>query len=504
MSSPTKPTACIDDLPPEMICELFKHLPPKDLTACSMVNKRWHSIHAAFKLHRLAVLGFHPFYELIKFYGSSWPIQEAERCDLATFLRLAEKPLLSNLKHLALSDWVKFDLNKLNRFQQLVHLEIHTHPAGEVRLNLPRLKVLSFCNSNDSCDLSIDCPELSTLTYFEADYFKADHTYLMVKHPEKITKLETNMFGQQLTRFKSVECLVTWNFQAISQATLLSLPSLRELRYDREIEKLVEEELGSEVGTIDHMKRTVNEFLGEAKKLRGRDFRFTFSGFLLTNVKLDQIDFGVQVQDDGYEYGEYEYVCNEYIYLKNYQLIEPDALHFVKCVCYSTRLSSWTGEFPRCFSQKFTGIEEVEVDDAVKDEAHLLWFLKSLKLLRTLELDYVELSQEFYDQLPTAAHSLVNLNFRGNWETELQLSFDFIARFAQLSDLTIDKPLSLNSATSLARRLGGLKAAFIRVRSGEDLWIKIERGSPVWMINSLRGTLFETKDPDEIVNFLMR
>ena len=44
MSSPAKPTepaTSIEDLPPEMIFELFKYLHVEDLAICSMVNKRW-------------------------------------------------------------------------------------------------------------------------------------------------------------------------------------------------------------------------------------------------------------------------------------------------------------------------------------------------------------------------------------------------------------------------------------------------------------------------------
>ena len=125
MSSPSKPTepaASIDDLPPEMICELFEYLQPKDLAACSMVNKRWHSIYGGFRMHRLVAVDYDNwYYDLGKWYNSNQAIRE-ERSHLKIFRLLAEKPLLSNLKHLALSG--ELDLNELNRFRQLVHLEI--------------------------------------------------------------------------------------------------------------------------------------------------------------------------------------------------------------------------------------------------------------------------------------------------------------------------------------------------------------------------------------------
>ena len=497
MSSPTKPTTCIEDLPPEMISELFEHLPPKDLIACSMVNTRWQSIHAAFKLHRLAAIDRDR--ERIKWYGSNRPIQEAERCGPATFLRLVEKPLLSNLKQLALNCDLDFDLNELNRFRQLVHLEINIDLAGKVHLNLPKLKVLAFHDFNFDCALSIDCPELNTLLYLA----ETEYAHLLnVKHPETIRRLETNPVGQQLTRFKSVECLVIYEFEAISKATLLSLPALRELRYEQSIMELVYDEFNNEFGTIDRVKRKLSKFLDEAKKLRGSDFRFTFAGLQLTNVKADQIDFGLKVNKHG------EWVSNEYIYMKNYHLIEPDALHFVRLIDYTDLLSHTTGEIPRCFFQKFTVINELLIHSVVKDPDHLLWFLKSLRSLRRLTFEDVKLSQEFYDQLPAVAPSLLDLQMSGQcWNDERPLNFDFIAQLS-LSEIRIFPDLPLRSATSLVRWLGKLERALIRFRSGRDFWIKKDRGSPLWKVQDkftpdspTDRTLFETENADELVIF---
>ena len=207
MSSPTKPTTCIEDLPPEMIRELFKNMDTEDLIACSMVNKRWHSIYAAFKLHRLVVFDYDPDFELVKWwYDSNRLIRETQRCSQTVFNRLAEKPLLSNLKQLAVCGYkFEFDLNKLNRFRHLVHLEIDTPLAGKVHLSLPRLKVLVIHYINGYCALSIDCPQLSTLYYYEYE----DVNLLEMKHPETIRRLETNLVGSKLAPFKGVEPPVT-------------------------------------------------------------------------------------------------------------------------------------------------------------------------------------------------------------------------------------------------------------------------------------------------------
>ena len=249
-------------------------------------------------------------------------------------------------------------------------------------------------------------------------------------------------------------------------------------------------------GGIDRMKRMLSEFVNEAKKLRGCDFQFTFSGFKLTKVNVDQIDFVVD-EESG------ETVCNEYVYPKNYQLIEPGALHFVYRVDYTRLVNSVPGEFPRCFSQKFTDIEEVYATAEVQDLKHFLWFLKSLRTLRSLELEHAELSQEFYDQLPASAHSLIRLELRaGFWKNMLQLNCDFISKFSCLSYLTIEH-LSLESFTSLVRSLGKLVESYFDVRSkGECIEIEKESDSSVWKILKAGHLPFETENPDEILNFI--
>ena len=505
----SKPTTSIDDLPPEMICELFEHLPLKDLAACSLVNKRWHSIYSNFKVHSLVVTNYHRAnprrnvrhgrFDLDKWYKSNQTIREAERCPPTMFLRLAEKPLLSNLRHLAVCMYKpEFDLNELNRFQQLLHLEINVSSIDEaMHLNLSRLKVLAFHRYNKNCPLSIDCPLLSTLLYHGEP---EDANLLDVKHPETIRMLETNMFSPEwLIPFKSVECLVTDQFKVISQATLLSLPRLRELRYEVAIDWVFMNESHRGVSTLDRVKRTLSEFLSETRKLRGSDFRFTFAGLQLNNVNVDQIDFGAHFDERFRE----DRVHNEYVYMKNYHLIEPGALHFVNQIDYTRLLNHVTGEFPRCFLLKFTDIGQVLTTAKVQDPDHFLRFLKSLRSLRSLWLDGTRLGQAFYDQLPASAHSLDNLYLCGeHCENGLQLNFDFIGSFSYLSELVINRALSLESLPSLVRSLGKLEEAEFGVRVKEKVF-KINKliGSAEWWITRGEKAPFRTENPDEIANF---
>ena len=492
-------SASIEDLPPEIISMLFKYLPPMDLAACSMVNRRWYSIYATFKLHRLAAIGNVPF-ELGNWSYLDRRIEATERCHPA-ILRCSTKKLLSNLEHLLVfGSWSEFNPNWLNRFSQLVHLELYIDDFDnakwkmnwDINLKLPKLKVLAFHCFNPG-NLLIDSPLLNTLAYTGEDASQLD-----VKHPETIRKLATNMTGPKLAPFKDVECLITKEFKAIEMPTLLWLPRLKEIRCTLNIENLIGKWPRI---TVDFVKERLNEFMDEAKRLRGSDFRFNFAGFQLANVDIDEIDFGAEVD----RYGR-ERVCKENVYMKNYHLIESDALKFVRIVNYTCLLKHATEEFPSCFFQKFTGIEEVEVHGLVKDPDHLLWFLKSLKFLKRLWLENAVLSQEFYDQLPTAASWLTRLEFRGDWRNKVHLNFDFITEFSctSLSSLDLQQALSLESTISLVRSSADLKKLFLTVclKENYSLYAVKKRGASSWKIFKRTETLFETENPEEIVDFL--
>ena len=213
-------------------------------------------------------------------------------------------------------------------------------------------------------------------------------------------------------------------------ATLQSLPRLKKLHFNTDIDIAFRKFRSDEAGALDRMKRMLREFLGHVKQLKRTDLQFRFAGFELTKIKLDEIDFDVQVEE------EQEIVSEEYIYLKNYHLIEPDALRFIKRVDYG-RLVHVTGEFPSCFSKKFTGIEAVRAEtEAVQDIRHFCWFLKSLKLLTTLELS-CSLGQEFYNQLPAIAPSLAVIRMVAHDPTGGLLGFAFLNGLPRLIEFSI-------------------------------------------------------------------
>ena len=443
----------IEDLPPEMICKLFKLLNAKDLVICSMVNKFWRSIYSNFKLDGLFVTTGNLNREFADNLGK-WsyldqPIEDQELCEFKVFRHLIDRPLLSNLKRLYLAGkWSDLKGDKLNGLltgsNQLLQLELRisfSYHRGELHLKLPKLKVLAFHWINQYCSLSVDCPELNVLLYQEY----AGANLLTVKHPETIRKLETNMFGTKLARF-NVEYLINRDFTdlnlpTINRSTLVSLPKLKKLDHNERLSCLPQNMRSSP----DLLKSRLREFLNDAKELKGKDFQFRFAGFQVTKAMLDQIDFKPR-----------QFYHDECVYLKNYGHIDPDAvLNFLRRVDYIHLMNSVIGELPTCFFKKFPAIREVQIADKIEDPNHFLYFLKSLRLLRRLNLYNSQLDQKYYDQLPTSARSLSTFFWKGEKKQQL-LNFGFIAQFPFLVHLSIKGNLCIESVASLVGSLGKL------------------------------------------------
>ena len=317
---------------------------------------------------------------------------------------------------------------------------------------------------------------------------------LDVRHPETIRKLYTCMRGSKLSKYKNVECLVTNRFDAICKDSLLSLPKLRELRYSETFERAFEAQHRS----LKRLKQKLKELLDDAKERQ--NFRFIFAGLRLTETNVDEIEVRELVK-----YGK-EVVPNEYAYMnrKNYQLIDG-SLEFVDRLDYNL-LSSMTKEIPACFSRKFANVKQVEAVGTVQDPTHFLSFLKALRRsLSKLRLDLPHLGQEFYDQLPASADSLVKLELRESVEN--QLNFDFIDKIPLLSSLSVEQPLLIGSLSALVRCSRKLvEGSFSLALKKKWFFVKKEKDSTKWKIceGNYRQIVLETENPNEIRQYFER
>lgn len=93
-------SATIDDLPPEILCLIFKRLSLNDLVELKWTCRLWYDLIASLRIERLYVT--ESANGLENWYHSRRLCRESEYCDLKLFL--SEFESLSNLKYLKLSE----------------------------------------------------------------------------------------------------------------------------------------------------------------------------------------------------------------------------------------------------------------------------------------------------------------------------------------------------------------------------------------------------------------
>ena len=227
----------MNQLQPEMVFKIFKHLNLVDLINCKKVNKYFYFIVSSniIKIRSLIVID----YRLDEMKGKKWyftneSINHQDLCNRSHFLTTINQQLLSQLKHLYIDFYLRgFDMNELNNFSQLVHLEIHCEIKNdEINLNLPELKILFF----DPCivyeefvraKISICCPKLEVLCFHDRL-----QNPLVIEHPESIKHLNSTYCNFKLIKFQNLEQIVTTDYRIFNSSFFIFLKKLKEVHFD--------------------------------------------------------------------------------------------------------------------------------------------------------------------------------------------------------------------------------------------------------------------------------
>ena len=525
-------TATIEDLPPELVLEIFKLFDlnqPKDLKACSMINKRWHALYVSFSANHLAAL--QNFERRSEWIPRKPANADTIGLDLFTLLSHQDPvPLISKIKSLLLSGQAFEQPPRgpvLNCFKSLKNLQIDFALMGtkEFIIRLPNLVFLAFHHTNNSCPVKIDCPNLNTLLYPNEP---VDLSLLTLIHPETIIKLATNMELDKLRRFTNVRRLVTMNMQLIDQDTLTKLPRLSVLHLNSPIPAILEDEVENakllreraeqhnravgledvqgpfDEDRVEHpmqealvrVKAILNVFMAKVKEAK-RPIIFRFAGFRLDLKKLEEIDFGVHIDLNGEESASIEY-----IYMKNYHLLERDSLDFLRHINYN-KVIDIIPEIPKCFAEKFTGVEEVRASAGNVREDRLIAFLEKMPKLKKFHLIASDrFSQTFYDRLPDAVSRLADLRMDQDDQEEVRLDFRFVSKLKRLTALFINNPMYIQCLPQLVANLEKLSQVYLCIVFKQSKYSIRKQGTgKILIMNSQLITVLETTRIDQVLNF---
>lgn len=423
-------------LPPELICEIFKHLNLSDLLKCR-VCKYLDAIVSEFKLSKLVVAYSD------RFRGTRYDTKErinlnSEWCHPKLLKKKAGQKIISKLEYLWIIDSGNFDLNKLNLFNQLKQLEISEKLVDMKRIGLKlfNLEVLYFAYSNPNCHISIDCPKLKKLAYNEG------RDLLKVKYPRTITKIESNFSISKLFKFKNIEYLKSYNPNILISSSLSRFRKLKELHYKSSIRSIIHF-FDLPADNYEPQLKAMFSTLREQNK----NLKIHIYGVNLTN-NIEHLDFGKQ---SGHQ-------IDEYFFIKNYKYLKNE-IEFVTHLDFSNLIrltNDMKIEIPNDYLKKFSNIQSIRVSNKVNEKLFLN-FLKSSNNYSTnrLELKHTRFSQVFYDELP----SLCSLNYFYFEEfEEIELNYEFLGKFKHLKWFNIRQNInSFKSIGSLLESFNHLK-----------------------------------------------
>ncbi|XP_037052507.1 uncharacterized protein LOC119086038 [Bradysia coprophila] len=367
----------LNDLPVELLSQIFKHLPLTDLDNCRLVCRQFMLICDAIPITDLI------FWNISSSYGSRkdyWQFtnEQFSYSNLIDFHY--EKKTghrwtfrLAKLKQLYYHGGVENPCfwNRLNDLHQLVHLrlemnEFYFNALRIIQLNLPNLERLEIGEGySEQCELHLNTPKLSMLTCSEFEAIRiADPT--TIEHLELVRYTET---ADQLVNLKYLKV----NWKTIRHRKIWSIFG--------ELQTLVCNSFDDD---------GPDDFDASMEAIRN---------LLLIKKPHQKIYFQSVELVYRSTINEYEASKNILAFqISNYGSLCANISHHGP-LDYNELMRLTNGNLPVDFFQKYFNVRSVKVVGEVNKPEHLLWFLKRFEYLNRLEIDSSSVSQEVYNQL---------------------------------------------------------------------------------------------------------
>lgn len=474
----------MNELPNELMCLIFNKLNLIDLfNNCRLVSKRWKVLIDSIKFQHLIISDFNiSFYfylpskpinpNHIKFINDedldldpdSYPLLDLY-LDKLLYLDLnliLNSNIIKNnfikLKYLKIdfksSLKLNLDLNNLNKFNDLEHLELVSACCKENSiLKLPNLKFiyLNIYHYYYHSKLQIDTPKLVTV------FISLSLSKIEFVHPESIEFLDEYCYVknlnqiEDLNKFKNLKKyqvkIENLDFN-INQDPLSKLPiDLQFFNFHYDIYWY------NDKYSLNHLNNFINFILNDKINKKRKNLKIYFDNIeLIENKSFDEYGFQLGNNRDFLE-----------VYHKNYDQLTtlPNfRLTYNRCI------KVFKNEIPIDFFNKFNRINSLSVKDEV-NENQLIVFLNGCSNLTSLSFYDCYLDKQFYNQLPKIENLLVSLTILRN---KNEIDFKFVNQFKLLAHLTLDLKISIQFQIEYL-----VKNSKIQYKNNNILEIKIRR-----------------------------
>lgn len=449
----------MDELPNEMLLEIFLKNPVDQILLCKQVCKRWFAVIDS--MIRPSSLVIHDFYHypiLCKWFATNefvhdYPYRIYSR-SLAVLKFRPDQPMFSSLRRLYIHHR-DIAINSINCLDRLEILEVNnSNFKGKktIDINLPNLRVLSldYIKSNVR-DLTIDTPKLERFQCL------AVFARVFVKHPESIKE------------FYSVSA--NWNYE---ETFLLKFVNLEHLyckcqEYDEQI-LLKFKHLKTFHFGYENLEGLM-QFKQQKAALNLKDPQIYFLGIHSDAFPLINLNM---VEDWPEEINRFDWVNWVYGYRINAETIEFYASNYFHLADrpYNIRMVDWSllesyslqhnfDGAPIELVKKLVSLDELELSGELRDSKQFVSLLRHCKYLRSFKVTAPFMSQSFFDEVLSEHCPVIESLTLYN---QNQLNFDFLLKFKDLQNLTTKQQLSGDLVAKMFDRFEFLKTLFFRFK----------------------------------------
>ena len=349
-------------------------------------------------------------------YNDTWSFSDGEPLDAKCALRIPKlekffksefiRSFFKNIESLAILNFPfdneMLDLEHLNQFTNLVHLEIRSLKLkDQCKLSLPNLKTLCVCKQSYS-KVIIDCPKLTKFrAMFNLNHFK-------IEHPLSLQYLECAYFSAPIKTFLNLEYLYVEFISHVGRTFLEKMTKLKEIQF-------------FDFGTTN----VVDSLRKQKKKLDRKELAICFLGINFDHTpKMELMKFE----------RFHLYDANIQLYVANQSRLAR-CVAFIRKVTYNSLTSRSNVAILQDFHLKFPNIGFVQVESKVESREQFLKFLGNCKQLRILHIKSSHLEASDFSRLPDVAPSIIYLTILD--ESEIDCSF--VLKFRNLIKFQIDQ-----------------------------------------------------------------
>ena len=428
--------AALDQLPIELYQLIFGYLDLVEVSTCRLVSKKLNEIVKVFRVRELS------FYDSERARKSYWyhdgkPIYPYNSLSNRKVAVLNSTSIdLQYLKRLFFAGILndgEFHLEVLNKFEQLVHLnlcltDLRLADRSEVTLKLNNLEHL-YIYIQSAVFIEFDAPNLKKVAFNYGGYDEVDQPTATIRFvsPSTVKKLCTfGLLQDQLPKnFDGLEHFQYDQLDLDLDTVLKTFPDLRELNF-----------LGRKVV---YDCNALAQIMREKDRLRP-SLKVYFKDVLLSSSRAIK----------SYAFDKESELA---LLIKHRPSMLPGASSLQE-LDYNELISLTTSGYPIGFleSRPFLRVYLVSVNGVIDNPSHLLNFLLNCVNLKHLRLNNSSLTMEFFDKLP-AFTSLLHLEIRTE-NRDLQLDFSrFLFRITNLVWFETDRNLDAGLLRDLIQKL---------------------------------------------------